>query len=473
MENAESEQPRDDFDVKITNLVDLDTDATHPSVPSHPSSQLRFFPRHHRLPLAIIVALVILAVLIILTTAAPVRNLMVGVFIQPTPTPTPTLVPGVDLFYVQGDPSWGQLAIDGHVIAHLPIVGTDAPLRLSRGRHVLVWRDDPFVAQTCTVSVPPRYGADTCLLNETVPVNSDLFAWIIRFSVSLDSLSGDRRTALIQGTQAALEAQQSMDTVRPGELYVLSPQNPACTPARPQPKCYATAEQPLKAMLSFQLDTNAVLNELCASPEPLCTLSHQNCHLFCTGTTSVSPAGQEWDVFAPVRVVWEFTTLNGRVLEREVPDNSLWDYATGDVVDEALMPLHITWDGLEWHVTTHIDVHASSFLDPVCVTAQYGIQPFLEEANINNTSIPVLWQFAFGTLPAAGCVAVGTLHQSADSTPLPTHSSLMKPSCLHRFGVLLAANEVAQRYWPGLPLADAYEQRLAQQLAALVLNAPG
>jgi hypothetical protein len=34
--------------------------------------------------------------------------------------------------------------------------------------------------------------------------------------------------------------------------------------------------------------------------------------------------------------------------------------------------------------------------------------------------------------------------------------------------VLLAANTLARRYWPGLPVADAYEQQLAQQVVASV-----
>jgi hypothetical protein len=36
---------------------------------------------------------------------------------------------------------------------------------------------------------------------------------------------------------------------------------------------------------------------------------------------------------------------------------------------------------------------------------------------------------------------------------------------LHRFGIILAANDAAHRYLPFLPLADTYEQKLAQQLA--------
>jgi hypothetical protein len=38
--------------------------------------------------------------------------------------------------------------------------------------------------------------------------------------------------------------------------------------------------------------------------------------------------------------------------------------------------------------------------------------------------------------------------------------------CLHRFGVLLAVNDAAHRLWPFLPVADAYERQVVQQLIA-------
>ena len=56
-----------------------------------------------------------------------------------------------------------------------------------------------------------------------------------------------------------------------------------------------------------------------------------------------------------VRVVWEFATFDGRILARDVPDNSLWDYEFGQINDESLMLLRITWDSLGWHVTIPSD----------------------------------------------------------------------------------------------------------------------
>lgn len=468
METTESEQPQDDFDVKITN-IDKPDDDLHASETSQPPSPRHFWAQWRWLQLAITVALAVLAVLIMLSTTAPMRDLVVGAFIHPGPMPTPTLASGLDLFYVQGDPAWGQLSIDGQAIARLPVIRTDPPLRLARGRHVLTWRAYPFVPQVCTVSVPFNFTAGTCLVNETVQLDSDISAWVIRFPVSLDALPDEQRATLVRATQAALDVQQSIDTVRPGELYVLSPQSPACHPARPQPVCYAVAREPLQARLSFQLDTNTRLDEACLSPETsgACTLSGRDCHLFCTSILSASSSGQEWDIVVPARVVWTFATASGQILEHDVSDNSLADYITGDPIDEVLVPLSIMWDGQNWQVTSRIGVRSVSFFDPICVlTERYAISPFLNTANINNTSASVQWQYASGARLATGCVAIGTLQQSQPLPPVPTPSLSMKPYCLHRFGVLLAANEVAERYWPGLPLADAYEQQVAKQLAA-------
>ncbi len=476
MGDLEHRQPQDDFTIEIVDINELgetvaDSDSGTPSAAQPPPAGLepRFSPRQRRGQLAITSAIVALAVLLILGSTASVRELVGGVFIRPAPTPVPTLAPGADLFYVQGSPPWGHLSIDGHPISRLPQIGIDAPLRLSRGQHTLVWQAEPFQAQSCTVSVPARYDTDTCGHNATAQV-SGLLASIITFSVSLATLTGEQRIALIQAAQAVIATQQSTDTVRPGEQYAFSPQDPECKPSFQEPLCYATAKQPLKATLSFQLDTDAVANAPCAGPQPGCTFLYQNCHLFCTGSAPASSATQEWDVFAPVHVGWEFVTLDGRILARDVPDNSLWDYATGQVNDESLMLLRITWDSLGWHVTIPSDasVQNAGFLNPICGAAQEEVQLLQPPADASGTPVYPQWQFVSGPLPAAGCLAVGTPQLNAFTTPTPTHSPPLVAYCLHRFGVLLAANSAAHRFWPDLPVADAYEQGLSHQLATLI-----
>jgi hypothetical protein len=477
MSDVESWQPQDDSIIEIADINELDDIAADSGSGTSSSAQSsgaglepRFLPRQRRLQLMITTSIVVLAVLVILGSTASVRELARGVFIRPTSTPVPTLAPGADLFYVQGSPPWGHLSIDGHKVAHLPKIGVNPPLRLSGGQHTLEWEAEPFQAQSCTVSIPSRYAMDTCSYKATVQVNSGLIAWLLTFSVSLATLSSEQRTALIQVARAATDSRQSTDIVRPGELYALSPQDPECKPSFPEPLCYGTAKQPMKATLSFQLDTDVGANKSCAGPQPGCTFLYQNCHLFCAGSAPASSAAQEWDVFAPVRVAWEFVTLDGRILARDVPDNSLWDYATGRVNNEALVPLRITWDSLGWHVTIPADanVQNAGFLNPICGAAQKGVQLLQPPAGASGAPVYPQWEFASGPLPAAGCLAVGTPQPDAFTTATPSTSPLLGVYCLHRFGVVLAANEIAHRFWPDLPMADAYEQRLAQQLAALI-----
>jgi len=470
MSDVEHKQPQDDATVEITDIDSLDGVAADSKTVSSAKLQRSLVEpsaHRHRLQLVVTAGIVVLALLVILGSTAPVRELVSGVFIRPAPTPVPTLAPGVDLFYVQGNPPWGQLSIDGKAIAHLPRISYP-PLRLSRGRHILVWKADPFLLSSCTVSVPASYATDTCRYNQTMQLDSGLLAYIITFSVSLTLLPTDQRAALIQAAQEALDAQQSTAIVQPGELYVLAPNDPKCRYAPGQPLCYATARQPLKATLSFQLDANEASDEACIDPElSSCTFSHQNCHLFCPGLDSGLSAAQAWDVFAAVLSKWQFATLDGRVLARDVPDNSLWDYATGQVTDESLVPLGITWDSLGWHVTVSHNASGSDagFFDPACTAAQDEVQLFLyPPADASGMQ----WQYASGSVPAVGCIALGSPQQDAGTTATPSPSHPAVAYCLHRFGVNLAANELAQRYWPYLPVADAYEQLLAQQLAALV-----
>lgn len=409
MGDIESEQFHDNFEIEVSDLDELEI-ATNSSRPSLLFRKPRFSPRHHRLYLILLNGLVILAVVLLLATRTSVRELVSSAFIHPMPSPTATLAPGVDLFYVRADPPWGRLLIDGHPTA-LPAIGTDPPLRLARGQHQLVWQADPFLAQRCMISIPPNF-ADTCSNHETTQASSGLSAWVNTFSESLATLAGTPRAALLQVAQAALDARQSTDTVWPGEHYVLAADNSTCSRNDAQGyQCYATASQPLKATLSFRLDTNEASNETCIDIQPgNCTLNYQDCRLFCGGSFLASSSTREWDVFAPVLSLWTFATMDGRVLARDVPDDSAQDYATGQTLDESLVQLHITWDSLGWHVTmsVNMDSQGSGYFDPVCAAMTQQVRPLNPPADANGEPLYLQWRFASGTQPTAGCLAVGT-----------------------------------------------------------------
>jgi hypothetical protein len=462
MEN-DREQADQDQDIQIVDIANTDSNAANNAgssflaQPGLPPPSPR---RKRQLPLTALI--VILALLIIIVSTSGIRNAVIGIVRQEIPTPTPTLAPGADLFYVQAAPPWGHLSIDGHLVPHLPTILTNPPLHFSAGHHVLQWQAAPFFTQRCILSVPPDFSIDTCIDNDAVQLKNGFSAYVVTFTVSLNILPAQQRTSLINAAQNALNSQQSNSIVRPGEYY--ASYAPNCLPSEIATQfsqftgCIASAKQPLKATMNFQLDTNENTNQSCATPEPqpICSFSQQSCHLFCPIGDSTST----WGVGAAVNALWTFTTLNGKVVERNVPDDSS---------EEDVVALQITWSGTTWHVIPQLYNAGSApgFGYPVCQPVQYNIN-LLSNAGpiLNNSQVSFQWSYFADSALTDGCVAIAQPVIGFTTTPTPTTSSAHTAYCLFRFGVILAANPLAHQYYPYLPLADAYEQNLAKRMAA-------
>lgn len=458
MKDMKTGQTRNDSQVEITDLdaPDIDSDAS-----SHARRLLIMVRQRKKVVTLITGSIIVLAILLILGSNAAVQGLVGDLYVRIVPTPLPTLPPGADLFYVQADPSWGHLSLDGRDIARLPVIGKDAPLRLPRGRHTLVWQAAPFQAQRCILMVPVAYIDNNCAANQAVPLTGGVSAYVITFRQSLNTLPGAARGALIVAVQQALKAAQSSDIVRPGERYVLAPGDPRCQPGRQEPLCYAIAQQPLSATLSFRLDTNA--SGTCMNdPQPGCTFKYQPCNVFCP---VLNPGHGVWDVFAPVQPLWTFTTMDGRVLERDVSDNSLYNVATGVAVDDELVELQIAWKNQSSQVAV-VTGNSDGMANPACGAAQFEGFPLNPPTDASGQPVYLQWQFIVGSKLAAGCLGIGTPQPYAGLTPTPLPGAPIKLYTLHRFGVLLAANDEARRAGPYLPAADAYEQQIAQQMAS-------
>src|SRR3989440_4960325 len=139
MNDTEPEPSQDDLDVEITDLDNLEihnghnrsantaTTATASPSPVLLSLRSRLSPRQRVLRLAITAGTLVLASLIILGNIAPLRDKALGMIFGATPAPESILVPGTDLFYIDANPSWGKLFLDGQLLAHPPIKGQDSP----------------------------------------------------------------------------------------------------------------------------------------------------------------------------------------------------------------------------------------------------------------------------------------------------------------------------------------------------------
>ncbi|HJT56507.1 MAG TPA: hypothetical protein VJ761_08430 [Ktedonobacteraceae bacterium] len=408
-------------------------------------------PRQRNLYLAVTSGIIGLIVIIVIGSSPAARGtLQAGIFGQ-APTPTPTLAPGLDLFYIEGIPSWSQVSLDGHRLTHLPSIG-ESPIQIPRGHHAIVWHAAPFSNQSCTMSVPPVFASDTCRINQAVRLHAGLSAWIISFDVSLTSLPDDQRTALVQKVQAALDKLQSSAIIQPGEQYAAD----VLTGGQLQASVTTvTATQPLRATLNFQLDAAPNSQQTCAAG--VLVQDCQACRLFCPPPNPVpqtSSEAQQWNVLALIYSTWTYTTLDGHVIARDQSNS-----------EDHPLELGITWDGTNWHVNILFNQQTTSQGDLACLPAEEEIGSTGEFSLTGGEvaqSAPVNWHFRADSNLAAGCLATGTpLNDTATPTTLPI------AYLLDRFGVILAANIAAHQYWALNPVADKEEQKLAQQLAVL------
>lgn len=456
----EPAEPRDDLDIEITDL-----DEGKPA--GFALNAFRPFARRHKRPLTALSAIMVtLAILLVVLNTPAVRGLADKVLPLSASTPAAALYPGEDLFYVQADPVWGRLTVDGRAITHLPIIGQTAPMRMARGHHELVWSAEPFRQQRCVLSVPVNYLTDTCVDHSTVRVGADIDSIII-FTESLSTLSNELRVALIQAVQQELDARQSTVIVQKGELYTALSPGSICQPAIVETQCYAVATQPLYATLHFQLDTSSSSGETCLTPEPGCAYRGENCFLFCGIAMNTPGAADGWNALAPVLPLWTFQRQDGSIVEHDVPDNALWDISTGQRADESLIEMQIAWKNATWQVSIPATMNTSVpiGLNPVCEAAQNEVAILQPPVDSFGEPLYLQWQYASGLVPASGCLGVGLSRVDGGSVKSTINTPPGLAYCMLRFGVLLAVNVAAHHFWPDLPLADAFEQKLARQLA--------
>ncbi len=449
-------------------IVDIDNSRTSDKKTSvHSSLTPRFSPRQRRIQVTITVSIVALVVLIIMGSNVPIRSKLMQAVVPLTPTPIAPIVPGEDNFYASGNVGWGRLFLDGKLVSHVPSAYSntgipDAPIHLARGTHTLLWRADPFPPKTCTISVPNNYQTDTCTYDNFVSGKQGS-AWSFNFPADITALPVVPRESLIAAAQTAMQSYVANDVVQPGEIYTTDAVS----------KQQAIAQEPLKATLHYELDTvlntNASLHVACApfnfAGEQGCVVGTQDCRSFCTASTYFNvnaTSTRTWDVFVATRSVWEYTTLAGKpVVQHQV------DRVNAISIIEHLLPLQISWDGTQWRVKSAFSLISGgllqSFTSPACDLASLSIPVPVDAAQAEAN-----WNFIATPNTAAGCLGIVLFNQSQ------TGQSAQSPAfCLYRFGVFLAANDVAHKYWPLMPLADTHEKQLAQELAAMYKKTTG
>ncbi len=217
--------------------------------------------------------------------------------------------------------------------------------------------------------------------------------------------------------------------------------------------------------MHFHLDANPASQNSCVNGyNDTCNDSNsgQSCLQLCSFINGESPAPSAhpiWDVTALFYPTWTYTTQSGQVVAQNQPDASSTSAGEDHSID-----LSVTWDGTKWHVKPDIapEFRYNTAHSPACASISNQISPTTYGATASGAN--VFWDFAVGTNEAAGCLGVVVLSPQSPQTPV----NFKQPAAyfLYRFGVLLAANPLAHSEFPGIPMANTYEQSIAQSIAA-------
>lgn len=373
---------------------------------------------------------------------------------------------GANRYYLAVDVLWASVTLDGRSIRR-PIIGTDPPLTLARGRHQIGWQAPPFESRSCGLSIP-HVAADTCLVSGPLDFGPRLGqARLVALHESLASLAPAGRAAAVMTVQDALDAEPSGDIVRPGEAYL--------TRAGP-----VVATEPLRATLRLQLDTGddpATRCQLTLTSAALvpCTIAGQDCRQFCAlpfglriPEAGISPeAGRydAWLVWGLVRETWDYTTLGGQPIARDQP----LDDGPAVTADHVLL-LALEWNHGAWFAVPLVTPGGGEYTAgsdaptiaqaPVCAAA---LDLF---AALQPVGAYTWLRISSGNSGVAGCVIVAGVGSPPTAATPGAAFEGDGAYYLERFGLLYALNVAAHRLHGDLPLGGP----LQQQAARLILS---
>lgn len=448
------------LEVEVSPLHRTTSSAPAPTDTATESSPLlapRRARREHLLRGAVVTAGLVVILVALVLSIAPTREALYGLVSGPTPTTTDPISAGEDSLYITINPTWGAVALDNRTLGRLPLEGVDQPLWLSRGRHTIRWQFAPIIDYTCHLTVPSAPG-DNCPTRTGIQPGKKGIASVVTLQLELPNLAPAYRHSLLVAIQTAFDAQQSADTVRPGEVY----RSDDAALGYP----VVVAKQSLRATLRFVSDAeNHDVNcpAITSDPGSGCMMNG-DCRELCAAPwqDSLPAAVGAYNAYIVAHPTWRYTSFDGRVLADNAPDFDVQRAAqsTGaawyEPIDELPVPITISWEGSAWKVSASVGVRSpfSSLPDITCVSAWAEIQfGFLSPPTsagwqaVTPTSIP-------GNPVAEGCLLALT---APGLNPL---------FLLHRFGVMLAVNDAVEHsLGHNLPMADAYERAIAQTLA--------
>jgi hypothetical protein len=392
---------------------------------------------------------VLLATLLVALVSPALRS-SISLAFHPAPTPLPTLAADANLVFLESGAPWGAFSLDG--LETLPLVPPGSRvsavwIRLTPGRHTLQVNQPPFATLKCTISLP-AVRSDTCPLVSRQAFSGTYFSngpgdpingRVIDLGARFDRLPQASAAALVDAMRARLSLPAASVAIAPGDHYLRDGGS------------VAAASAPLQVALQ---------PDLAPSDESVPSDSAR-CHSFCDELTDYNRTGETgglWSLAVAQRASWRVTAADGRVIASHAP---LWpsaapyDTLTPDVGNLRVL-FDVRWDG-SWQILSQGDF---SFGDPAPSLRQVAIEmvsALLKASPGVDTSTMNIFD-GRGLNAGQGWALALTLRDPSATTPL---------YLFYHVGALLAANDDAQRAFPGLPVASAHERMLARAIMGI------
>lgn len=351
---------------------------------------------------------------------------------SPTLPSTAAVAPANAFAAVHGVP-WGVLTISGQRMSAAETVG--GYFQLTSGAHTVEYQAANFPTLFCLVSVPPS-ASDTCPLANADAISDAPQAYtnvrVLDLRATPDQLPPTQRAALDAAIAQTLAALGGATTIAPGELYL---------------DANATSQ---RANAPMRFSVTPALASLSESQSHVDQIGQTPCGPVCASwvdpqTAQVSASQSNWRLVVMVKPTHTVSDTSGPLIT----------YGHSDASDIAPLPLLATRTATGWRIG--LDSLGQSGDDQ---RQTLFCPPTLLQSLQAQSSVVSGFRTLLPHNPADGCV-IAVLQPSATIDPTSVTALIIK-----RFGVMQAANTEAARIYPGLPLADATAQAIAQQTYA-------
>jgi hypothetical protein len=403
----------------------------------------RLTTRQRAVRAAFAIGMMLLALFVLLGSSPSLRSGAALLLFGPTPTPTVSVLRGDGIYYLDTDLPNMAVTLDGQPLPPSSL-GARRPILLARGHHYLSWRAEPFMPQSCMLSVPAR-AEDTCPRMAS-PGDPDLpVQRFLLLHETLPTLPLDRQQALIAELQRAVANLGA--TVQPGEAFLADA--PAAT----------GTSRPLRATLRVRLELVTDQTDTGRSL-PLCSFTRDgNAERPCTAAFSLedcaalcilpfSAAADDFLALAPAMLSWDYRTMSGRPIAQDQP------VGYGGIADDLPALFRITWDGtdMRWHASL---LSGPALGAPILVSSRpnaYYDDVSTRQLADNLACIPAM-DFFFANLPLQGWT--GEVQGNFRSDPNPAEGCLITArghdlrgneataQFIMRFGMYFAVDEAS------------------------------